>query len=472
MTAYHAVTKRGVDAGLWAALYAAPAKGEKMLRDFRTVSFRILNDVFISKRWAKESIEANIKDLSEEHSDIKKVYELVYGIMRNRNYIDFCLSQFINHPNEDIKLQNILRVGYYQLKYMDSIPPYAAIDTCVQLAKDYVHPKTSGFINAVLRNVMRSRAGDPKIPDKDALKFLSIKYSYEEWMIKFLVKHYGDMAEEILKAGNEKPPVFLKCNTLKTDAESLVKELKKHGIETAEVKLLKDTLLIKSGDAIKTGAFEAGLFYVQDLSSQLLGSLIDAGQKDGVIDVGSAPGGKASYFAISMHNKGQIIAVEPKRPRISVMERNFLRLGITNVEIIEHDATMDIEAFHDRGDKVLVDAPCSALGVIRRHPEKRWCLAEAEIKEFPKLQYAILDNVKNWVKKGGELFYSTCTINPAENEGIVEKFLDKNSGFKQEDVCGDSAKLKPYKAGKFFRSLPGNKDNMDGFFIAKMVRKS
>ena len=181
-----------------------------MLRDFRTVSFRILNDVFISRRWAKESIEANMKDLSEAHSDIKKVYELVYGIIRNRNYIDFCLSKFIERPNNDIKLQNILRIGYYQLKYMDSIPPYAAIDTCVQLAKDQVHPKTSGFINAVLRNVMRSSAEPPLIPDKDRQKFLGIKYSYEEWMTRFLTKNYGDRAEEILAAGNEKPPVFLR----------------------------------------------------------------------------------------------------------------------------------------------------------------------------------------------------------------------------------------------------------------------
>jgi 16S rRNA (cytosine967-C5)-methyltransferase len=442
-----------------------------MLRDFRTVSFRILNDVFISRRWAKESIEANMKDLSEVHSDIKKVYELVYGIMRNRNYIDYCLSKFINRPNEDIKLQNILRIGYYQLKYMDSIPPYAAIDTCVQLAKDYVHPKTSGFINAVLRNIMRSRAEEPSIPDKDKVKYLSVKYSYEEWMIKFLVKNYGDAAEGILKAGNEKPPVFLRVNTLKTGCEALIKELKKQGVETEEVKYLKDALIIRAGDAIKTAAFEAGLFYVQDLSSQLLGSLVDAGAKDGVIDIGSAPGGKAAYFSISMNNKGQIIAIEPKRPRIAVMERNFLRLGITNVEIIEHDATVDIEAFHNRGDKVLVDAPCSALGVIRRHPEKRWCMSEAELKDFPKLQSGILENVKSWVKKGGELFYSTCTLNPAENEAVVEKFLDKNSGFKLEDITGDSVKLKAYKNKKFFQSLPGNMENMDGFFIAKMVRK-
>lgn len=442
-----------------------------MLRDFRTVSFRILNDVFINRRWAKESIEANMKDLSEAHSDIKKVYELVYGIMRERNYLDFCLSQFIKHPNEDIKIRNILRIGYYQLKRMNSIPPYAAIDTCVQLAKDYVHPKTAGFINAVLRNVMRSRAEEPAIREKDDVKRLSVQYSYEEWMIRAFLKNFGGGAEAVLKAGNEKPPVFLRVNTLKIEQEKMGKELKKSGVETAEVKMQKGCLRVLSGDAVKTPAFEAGMFYVQDLSSQVLGSLVDAGAKDGIIDVGSAPGGKAAYFAVEMGNKGQIIAIEPKKPRISVMERNFLRLGIKNVEIIEHDATKDIPAFHGRADKLLVDAPCSALGVMRRHPEKRWCLAEAELKEFPKLQLAILDNVKNWIKKGGELFYSTCTINPAENEGIIEKLLEKNSGFKLEDACGTAVKLKPYKKGKFFQSLPGNKDNMDGFFISKMVKR-
>jgi 16S rRNA (cytosine967-C5)-methyltransferase len=442
-----------------------------MLRDFRTVSFRILNDVFISRRWAKESIEANMKDLSGAHSDIKKVYELVYGVMRNKTLIDHCLAKFIKKPNNDVKLRNILRIGWYQLKYMDSIPAYAAIDTCVQLAKDHVHPKTSGFINAVLRNVMRDKGGIPEIPQKDEVKYRSILLSYEEWMTKLFFKHYPAQAEAIMKAGNEKPPIFLRVNTLKTSEEKLIKLLNDYDIKSENPGMLKDALVVKSGDPVKTKAFEDGLFYVQDLSSQLLGSFVDAGQKDAVIDIGSAPGGKSAYFSFSMRNKGHIMAVEPKKPRIAVMERNFLRLGITNVEILEHDATIDIEALHNRGDKILVDAPCSALGVIRRHPEKKWCLAENELKEFPRLQSAILGNVKNWVKKGGALFYSTCTINPSENEGVVEKFLDKNSGFKLDDIVGSSAKLKEYKKGKYFQSLPGNKDNMDGFFMAKFTKK-
>ncbi len=448
-----------------------------MAKDFREISLNILNDVFTTHRWAKESIDANIKDIDEEHRDIRKVYELVYGVLRIKNYIDFYLSLYIKKPANDPVLQNILRMGFYQIMYMDSIPPYAAIDVSVEMTKHHVHHKTSGFVNAVLRSILREKGrgirikGEGKTEGKERVEYLSIKYSFEKWMVEFFLKNYKDDAERIMATANEKPPVFLRVNTLKTDTDTLKRELKAQGVETQNVRGYKNALLIQHGDAIKTGAFEAGMFYVQDLASQTLGELVDAHKDEAIIDIGSAPGGKAAFFAMDSKGRAGIVAVEPNEVRLKMMERNFVRLGITNVEVMKHDATVDIGAFHDRADKVIVDAPCSALGVIRRHPEKKWCLTEAELKEFPKLQTAILNTVGKWVKKGGELIYSTCTLNPAENEAMVEKFLEKNEGFKLLDAAGENAKLKSYKSGKYFRSLPGNRDNMDGFFIAKMKRK-
>jgi 16S rRNA (cytosine967-C5)-methyltransferase len=445
-------------------------------KDFREISLKILADVFSTRRWAKESIDANIKDIDEEHRDIKKVYELVYGVLRNKNYIDFYLSLYIKKPANDPVLQNILRMGFYQIMYMDSIPPYAAIDVSVEMTKHHVHHKTSGFVNAVLRSILREKGrgirikGEGKAEGKERTEYLSIKYSYEKWMVEFFLKNYKEDAEKIMAAGNEKPPVFLRVNTLKTDTDGLKRDLKAQGVETQNVKGFKNALLIVSGDPIKTPSFESGLFYVQDLASQVLGELVAAQKEEAIVDIGSAPGGKAAFFAMDSKGKAGIVAVERNEVRLKMMERNFVRLGITNVEVMKHDATVDIEAFHDRADKVIVDAPCSALGVIRRHPEKKWCLTEAELKEFPKLQSAILNTVSKWVKKGGELFYSTCTLNPAENETVIEKFLEKNDGFKLSDTVGDNAKLKAYKHGKYFRSLPGNKDNMDGFFIARLKR--
>ena len=448
-----------------------------MAVDFREISLRILTDVFTTRRWARENIEANIKDIDGEHHDIKKVYELVYGVLRNKSYIDFYLSLYIRKPVEDPAVTNILRIGFYQIMYMDSIPPYAAIDVSVEMAKKSRNTKASGFVNAVLRNVLREKGRGIRLPGEgkkgaaDRIEYLSVKYSYEKWMAAFFEKNYGaDTAENIMAAGNVKPPLFLRVNTIKTGAGETAAELKKSGVETSPVKYLKNCLLVEKGDPVRTQAHDEGWFYVQDLASQLLGSFVNAKKAEAIIDIGSAPGGKAACFAMDSGGKAGIAAVEPNENRLKVMERNFVRLGIKDVEFIRHDATVDIPAFHDRADKVVVDAPCSALGVMRRHPEKKWCLTEAELKEFPKLQSAILNTVKNWVKKGGWLFYSTCTINPDENEKLLEKFMAKNDNFKLFDITDGSAKMKPYRRGKYFVSLPGNRDNMDGFFMGMMKR--
>lgn len=441
------------------------------MKDFRQVSLKILNDVFIKKRWAKESIEENIREIDQSHCDIKKVYELVYGILRGKNIIDFNINRFIKKQVKNIKLLNILRIGYYQLRHMKSIPAYAAINVCVELVKTNIHPKVSGFVNAILRNISRSKEINIKIPDKDKIEFLSIKYSYEPWMIKFFLKHYPEDVENVLQAGNNTPPVFLKVNTLKVQIDELVSELKKINIDVEKIKNIKDALIVKRGGAIKTDLFEKGYFYIQDISSQILGVFVHAQKDEAIIDVGSAPGGKCAFFSIDMKNKGEIIAIEPKKERIKIMEHNFLRLGINNVRILEHNAAIDIPEFHNKADKIIFDAPCSALGIIRRHPEKKWCLQENELKEFSETQIKILNTIKKWVKKGGFIFYSTCTINPDENENLIAKFIRKNKNFKIEKLK-EIARLKllQYEKGEFFQSLPGNDLNMDGFFIAKLKR--
>lgn len=443
-----------------------------MTKDFRVAALKILNEVFINRRWAKDSIDAHMADIDDGHGDIKKVYEVVYGILRNKSFIDFRLSAYFKNKPSDERLFNILRIGYYMLKFMKGIPDYAVINTCVEIAKTSVHPKTGPFINAILRGVVRDTRPEPKIPEGNKTEYFAIKYSYEKWFIDFILKNYPKDAESILKAGSQKPPVFLKVNELKgVRPEKVVEELEKEYVTAEEVKIVKGCLKVVSGDSVKTEAFEKGLFFIQDLSSQALISLIEAGAEEAIMDIGSAPGGKAAGMAISMKNKGNILAIEKKKERITLMERNFARLGITNTEVMAHDAVVDIPALNERADKLLIDAPCSAFGVIRRHPEKKWCLSEKELKEFPKLQSAMLATASRWVKKGGEIFYSTCTINPDENESVIEKFLEKNGDFKAVKAVEKDSKLKSYADKNYFRSLPGNKDDMDGFFVAKLKRK-
>jgi 16S rRNA (cytosine967-C5)-methyltransferase len=438
-------------------------------KDFRLISLKILNDTFTDRRWVKDSIEEYMGDINEEHSDISKIYELCYGILRNKTLIDFRLSKYIEKPVDDITMENILRIGWWQLKKMDSIPDYAAIDTCVELAKEFAHPKTAGFVNAVLRNVLRDKSEDgisKKVPEK----YLSTTYSYTPWMVKFMLEYYPENAEAILAAGNVKPPFYLRVNTLKTTTPELIELLKQSGVEAEVVEVIKDAVIIKSGDPINTEAFTNGLFYVQDLASQSLGTFFAAGSEDSVIDVGSAPGGKAAFFSQTMQNKGKITAIEPDSARMLLINNTIVRLGLENITTMNHDATVDVPELHDSADKLLVDAPCSALGVIRRHPEKKWCLSRKELSEFPDLQYRILSTASAWVKKGGELFYSTCTINPEENEKLVEEFLANNTEFSTAPVT-EAPEFSEYMKGDYFLSLPGNELDMDGFFIAKMVKK-
>ncbi len=441
-------------------------------KDFRLISLKILNETFNNRRWVKESIENNMADIDEEHRDIAKVYELVYGILRGKSYIDLQLSRFIKKPNSDITVQNILRIGWYQIKHMDSIPAYAAVNTCVELAKEMSNEKTAGFVNAVLRNVMRYKGPD-KEPSGNSESIFSLKYSYEPWMVSFFMKHFGGRAESIMEAGNKKPPLFIRMNQLKFNGENDFKEkLRQEGVEVSKVKGFKWAYRVEAGNIISTEVFKNGGFYVQDLASQSLGEFIDAKSNDAIIDVGSAPGGKAAYMAIDMKNKGGILAVDSDSSRIRLTERFLARLDISNVKTMVHDASLPLESLNGTADKVVVDAPCSALGIIRRHPEKKWCMSETELKEYPKLQLKILQTASAWVKKGGELFYSTCTINPAENGELVERFLEKNKDFKLVPITDKPAGLSELIKGKFFAPLPGNSLEMDGFFAAKMVKKA
>jgi 16S rRNA (cytosine967-C5)-methyltransferase len=439
--------------------------------DFRLISLKILTDVFKTQRWAKEAIEDSIENIDIEHNDIKKVYELTYGILRNKNLIDYHLSRYIKKPVNKIELQNILRIGYYQINYMDSIPAYAAINTSVELAKKFFHPKISRFVNAVLRNIHRYKNEKVEIHAKDKIEFLSIKYSFEPWMIKFLLRYYDEQTtEKILSASNERPPIFIKVNTLKIKSADLIKELKNENILIKQEKKLKNAFVIESGNPVKSIAFENGYFYIQDLSSQFLGHLVNATENEFIIDVASAPGGKAIFCAINMKNKSKIIALELNQNRIFMMEKNFARLGLKNIEIISGDGTQDIPSLHNKADKLILDAPCSGIGVIRRHPEKKWCLKEKIISSYPELQLKLLENVKEWVKKQGFIFYSTCTINPEENEYLIKNFLKRNKNFKLIDILNKKQTLKEFKKDEFFLSLPGNSLNADGFFIAKMQK--
>ncbi len=444
--------------------------------DFRFISLKILDGIFDKRQWLSDAVDEYAGDVDGEHKDMKKVYELVYGILRNKNLIDYNLSFYFQKMPESTSLCNILRVGFYQLVYMDSIPDYAAINTAVELVKATGHKNKAGFINGVLRNVARNNDKNREVKIEGRLAYLSVKYSYEKWMVEFLGKYYKDDAvEKILAACNEKPPVFFRVNTLATTVEKLQADLEATGVKTKRDDINRNCLMVETGDAINNDLFKNGMYFIQDLSSQMMGFFAATAAGETIIDVGSAPGGKALYMAQEMENRGLIIAVEPDKERIKLLQENMARIGTKNIEIKNVDATREIKEFGGIADKVIVDAPCSGLGVIRRHPEKKWILSETEMKKFPELQLKILQNSGRWAKSGGSLFYSTCTFNPEENEILVERFLNENKDYEIADIFEGRNQALPivhdFRKGKYFLSLPGNSRNMDGFFAAKMNKK-
>ena len=387
------------------------------------------------------------------------VREIVYGVLENKKFLDYIISKLIKGKLKNVRTPdlNILRMGIYQIAKMDSVPEYAAVDESVQMAKKYARGRDK-FINGVLRSYIREKE-NIKLPEKekDVVKFLSVKYSYEEWIIKLLLEFYSEeIVEEILAAGNITPPLTVRTNIYKTTRDELKKNLEAAGFEVENCMSSSVGLKVKGEKILETSLFEEGMFSIQDEASQMVCEYLKPEEGDVVVDVCAAPGGKTLSVAERMRNTGKVYSHDFYENKIGIIQREAERLGLSNVEVHVWDATRTKEALIDNADKVIVDAPCSGLGVVRRKPEIKYKKNSDEVAELPEKQLAILEASSKYVKREGILLYSTCTINRYENEGVAEKFVENNPGFE-------------ILSSKVF--LP-NVDNTDGFFICVMKRKA
>jgi 16S rRNA (cytosine967-C5)-methyltransferase len=359
---------------------------------------------------------------------------------------------------------------------MDRIPVSAACNESVTLAKRYGHSGSSGFVNAVLRNISR---GKDKIgyPDeeKEPLKYLSVKYSYPEWMVEKYLNIYGKgFTESLLSAGNAVPEVTVRVNTLRTSREELIEELKKDGVEARPGKYSQEAVTLTNPSSLsRLSAFKKGLFQVQDESSMLAGLLLDPKPGELVIDVCSAPGGKATHMAQLMENKGIILARDIHEHKIKLIDEAAQRLGISIIKTEIFDASQKDEKNYMKADRVLLDAPCSGLGIIRKKPDIKWTRTAEETSQLPELQDTLIEAAAGSVKPGGVLVYSTCTILPDENQKVVERFLKRHTEFELDDITGlIPGELREYTEKKGMINLFPNRDGIDGFFMARMIRRS
>ncbi len=422
----------------------------------RKTAYQTLLDVESKKAYS--NIALNHKIAVNKPGNPALVRELVYGVLERKLTLDYYIDQLLKEGIDSLKSPeiNILRMGIYQLGYMDSVPEYAAINESVELAKKYCKGR-AGLVNGVLREYQNKKIY-LTLParDEDEIRYLSVKYSYAPWIIELWMKYYDKaFVEKLLDAGNETPPMTIRANWLKIRKDDLKKVLNERGCEAVDGKICQNALNVKGSKLLESEMYSYGLFTPQDESSMLVSEKIGVKQGDLVMDVCAAPGGKTTAIAERMNNTGRIIASDIYRRKLDIVDKEAKRLGITNIETRSWDATRVDSTMVKKADRVLVDAPCSGLGVIRRKPEIKYKEYTNEMMLLPKKQQDILSASSSYVKPGGTLVYSTCTINPEENEKVVEEFLKRNREFQRVERT----------------LLLPNMNGTDGFFICVMKRE-
>jgi len=404
--------------------------------------------------------------------------ELIYGILRWREKLDFSIRYFSKLPFEKIELPtlNLLRLGLYQIQFLTRTPVSAAVNESVELAKRVRGSGGGGFVNAILRSYLRRREElvYPKIEEDPALH-LSIVQSYPLWLVRRWIEEVGvEGALRVCILNNQIPSLTLRTNTLKISREELIERLREKGLKaapahySAEGVYLEDTLPVS-----ELPFLNEGFFIIQDEGSQLVTSVLDPKPGEVILDGCAAPGGKTTHIGQRMKNRGKIYALDLTREKLSLIEEMCKRLGVVNVKRLKGDVTRSLPALQGvKFDRILADVPCSGFGTLRRNPDLKWRRAEEDIRRLSQLQLQILDNLSEYVKERGVLVYSTCTIFREENEEVVEHFLKDHPEFQLEPVSNLlPERLRPLIQKEWLKTFPPG-DGMDGFFIARMRKRS
>jgi len=418
-----------------------------------------------------EELNTNKQNLMNK--DIGLISEIVYGVTTWKLTLDTIIEKYSKIKLKKIScwILNILRMGIYQIIFLDKIPKSAAVNEAVNLAKRYGHKSSSNFVNAILRKVTKQDYEELFNIEND-IERISKTTSMPQWIIEELLKEKSlEDVNEIAKNSNIRPKITIRVNTLKTKKDRLKEILENKNIQCKDG-ILSDFLVLEKLKGIeKLDIFEQGLFTVQDEVAGLAAVVLSPKEEEVVLDACSAPGGKTTYIAQLMNNKGKIEAWDIHLHRTNLVEKTAKRLGINIIQTKIQDATIYKEEFEEKFDKILLDVPCLGIGVIKRKPDIKWKKSKEDILEIVKTQEKILDTCSKYLKKGGELVYSTCSILPEENEKIIEKFLQKNSKFECEQLKLDKQNYfyKYLEKGCFIKVYPNQET--DGFFICKLKKE-
>ncbi|MFU0833097.1 MAG: 16S rRNA (cytosine(967)-C(5))-methyltransferase [Oscillospiraceae bacterium] len=399
---------------------------------------------------------------------------IFYGVLERRITLDYVIAHFSSIPLKKISptALEILRIGVYQILYLTKIPFSAAVNESVQLAKTCGAKRACGFINAILRNFIRSGGKIPPFSSNtNEQKRLSVEYSCPEWLISLWNKAYGkETALQLLESLLQKPNLFARVNNTQVSEEQLIERLRQGGIAAERVAWPDHTLRFLNGiDVAESECYTEGLFHIQDLSSQILCALIDPQPGETVVDVCAAPGGKTFTIAERMENRGNVFAYDKYPKKVNLIREGARRLGLSCVKAGVRDAAAP-KINPDKADRVLCDVPCSGLGVLRRKPEIRF-KSPKPIDSLPDLQYLILCKSSELVKSGGLLFYSTCTLNPKENGAVARRFLASHSEFLPEPLLLPKNFRHAVEEPEYQMTFLPHMHGTDGFFLAAFRKK-
>jgi len=418
----------------------------------RKVAVTALLKIERDAAYSNITLNSVFKELELSSADKALVSALVYGVLDRKITLDYVLSRFMKTPLKKTApyTLTVLRTALYQIMYMDKIPQSAAVNEAVKLIKNSKESRNSGFVNAVLRAALRA---DNLLPEGESLEALSVRFSCPEFIVKSFLKDYGvENTKNLLKESLETPPLTIRVNTAKTDAATLKEKLSENNIDFCETEIDNCLIFKKGFDISSNPLYKDGLFYAQDKASQTAVKVLAPEENQRVLDMCAAPGGKSFTMANLMKNSGEIVACDLYEARVKLIADSAKRLGLDIIKPTVNDATQYNEKLGEF-DCILCDVPCSGLGVLRRKPEIKY-KNEFDFTALEDIQYQILCNAVKYLKKGGKILYSTCTLRCAENENIVNRFQKEHTGFE-----------KVYE-----HTFMPHIDNTDGFYCALIIK--
>jgi 16S rRNA (cytosine967-C5)-methyltransferase len=448
----------------------------------RDLALKILNSLANKT----DSPDNYLDDLFQSHTYLDErdrafIVHLVQGLFRWRLRLDWVIGQFTDFPLNRLEtpILNILRLALFQIFFLDKVPESAAVNEAVKQVKSNNGPRyIASYVNGLLRNICRHK-GKISFPDKDRepVSYLSVFHSYPQWLVDRWIKEFGkEFTENLLLSQNNLPRLNVRTNTLFLTRDRLIEYIAEEGVTGKPTTYAPEGVILEGfkGRVTELNAFKSGLFQVQDQAAIIMSHLIAPQPSDTMLDICAGLGGKSTHMAALNGGKGNIIAVDINRRRLMTLVQNARRLGIYNIQSVVADASKSLSsALSVQFDKVILDAPCSGLGTISRHPDIKWNRDEGDIIRLSFMQKTIMNETARVIKKGGRILYVTCTISKEENEDVVEDFLVKNSDMSLENLKRHVPEwgIDLIDAHGFFRTFP-HIHHMDGFFGALFTKSA